>query len=168
MPGGMGGMGGMPGGMGGIPPELAGIFSDPELMALFQVGAHAMSSFTSVSSFQDPEVMQAYMEIMQNPGSIAKYMTNPKVRSRLLRPISSIRVVAGDETGAADPVQGERGGRHGRRRRRPNSSIGRRFGAATDDGARTGHRLNNSVFSSIHSHVLVVGLCARVLFLLDT
>jgi len=53
----------MPGGAGGLPAGFQEMFSDPEMMALFQ----------------DQEVMTAYMDIMKNPANMAKHMGNPKV-----------------------------------------------------------------------------------------
>ncbi|KAJ8784258.1 hypothetical protein J1605_008409 [Eschrichtius robustus] len=70
-PGGMPGMGrGMPG-MAGMP-GLNEILSDPEVLA----------------AMQDPEVMVAFQDVAQNPASMSKYQSNPKVVN-LIRKLSA-------------------------------------------------------------------------------
>jgi suppressor of tumorigenicity protein 13 len=62
--GGMPDMGGMGGGMpGGMPPGMAGLFSDPDVMA----------------SMSDPDIMAAMADMQGNPANLMKHMSNPKV-----------------------------------------------------------------------------------------
>merc|ERR1719436_587816 len=61
MPGMPGGMPGMPGGM--DPSMMAGLMSDPELMA----------------AFSNPKMAAAMQDIMSNPGNIGKYQDDPEI-----------------------------------------------------------------------------------------
>jgi suppressor of tumorigenicity protein 13 len=62
--GGMPDMSGMGGGMpGGMPAGMAGLFSDPDVMA----------------SMSDPDIMAAMADMQGNPANLMKHMSNPKV-----------------------------------------------------------------------------------------
>ena len=70
MPGGMGGMGGMPGGMGGMPPGfMESLLSDPELAA----------------AMQNPKVVAAFSELMSGPGGPMGLMSNPAKLQELMK-----------------------------------------------------------------------------------